>query len=309
MGKISRSTLVKNYHKIFDCIYDTPTVSIIDIAATTRLSRNTVSKYLRLMYETHVMIGPEIRMRSSEDYKEYVYLLKFHNPGEVFRRLKGFPHVVYHGLATGHWNIMVVTNRLLDFSKLVGFQSVVYQDVKYCSYTPKVDNISWHSSFEKMHEYVDAFRRRHEEKIRRFAPPLKWGHDEWALYQVFNRDMRKKVAPTLNKSKLRYEAYSRWFKDIETHCTIHTGFYPDKYATYLSHCFLIYTNFEESVKSLFSFLPTSSSIVEVGNCLLVFTNAFQSDITRSLFCTLYDMETKGILKKFYHAVALYHIRG
>ncbi|MBU7017675.1 MAG: hypothetical protein HXS44_09210 [Theionarchaea archaeon] len=108
---------------------------------------------------------------------------------------------------------------------------------------------------------------------------------------------------------MRYESYSPWFKDIENHCSIHTGFYPEGYIAYLSHCFLIYTDFEESVKLLFSFLPVTSSIVEVGNCLLVFTNAFQSDITRSLFCTLYDMKVKGILKKFYHAVALYHIRG
>jgi hypothetical protein len=121
--------------------------------------------------------------------------------------------------------------------------------------------------------------------------------------------MRKKVIPTLKKTKVRYEAYSPWFKDIENHCTIHTGFYPEGYIAYLSHCFLMYTDFEESVKLLFSFLPVSLSIVEVGNCLLVFTNAFQSNITRRLFCTLYDMKVKGILKNFYHAVILYHVRG
>ncbi len=41
--------------------------------------------------------GSEIRLRSSEDYKEYVYLLNFQDPGEVFRVLKGFPHVVCYG--------------------------------------------------------------------------------------------------------------------------------------------------------------------------------------------------------------------
>ena len=77
MGRITRNKLVKGYHKIFDCVYDTPTASIIDIAHMTKLSRNSVSKYLKVMYESHVMIGPEIRLRSSEDYKEYVYLLNF----------------------------------------------------------------------------------------------------------------------------------------------------------------------------------------------------------------------------------------
>ncbi|MBU7046654.1 MAG: winged helix-turn-helix domain-containing protein, partial [Theionarchaea archaeon] len=230
MGRITKNKLVKGYHKIFDCVYDTPTASIIDIAHMTKLSRNTVSKYLKLMYESHVMIGPEIRMRSSQDYKEYVYLLNFQDPGEVFRVLKGFPHVVYHGLTSGHWNTMVVTNRLLNFSKLVGFQSVVYQDVKYCSYTPKVDNISWKSSFEKIYDYLDSFRGRHEKKIRRFAPPLNWSDDEWTLYHAFKNGMRKKVIPTLKKIKVRYESYSPWFKDIENHCSIHTGFYPDGYT-------------------------------------------------------------------------------
>ncbi|MBU7048116.1 MAG: hypothetical protein HXS54_16905, partial [Theionarchaea archaeon] len=212
------------------------------------------------------------------------------------------------GLTSGHWNTMVITNRLLDFSKLVGFQSVVYQDVKYCSYTPKVDNILWESSFEKIYDYMDSFRGRHEKKIRGFAPPLNWSDDEWTLFHAFKNNIRKKVIPTLKKTKVRYDTYSPWFKDIETHCTIHTGFYPEGYTTYLSRCFLIYTDFEESLKLVFSFLPVSSSIVEAGNCLLVFTSIYSSDITRGLFCTLYDMKSKGIIKKFYHAVALYHNR-
>jgi hypothetical protein len=132
----------------------------------------------------------------------------------------------------------------------------------------------------------------------------KGGNDEWKLFHAFKNDMRKKVIPTLKKSKVRYDTYSPWFKDLKTHCIIHTGFYPEEYTTYLSHCFLIYTDYQESVNLLFSFLPTSSSILEVGNCLLVFTSPFSSNINRSLFCALYDMKSKDIIKKFYHAITL-----
>ncbi|MBU7029154.1 MAG: hypothetical protein HXS48_19620 [Theionarchaea archaeon] len=305
MGKISQKERMKNYYRIFEQIYGDPVMSLYDIAANTELSRNTVSKYLREMYAKSIIRGPSLRMKPTQTYREYVYLLNFSDPWKAFRGLKGFPHVVYHGLTCGDWNTMVITDRLLDLSKLVGSEAVIHQGVRYYSYTPKVGYTLWDESFANVYEQLDRFTPVETEYKDRRLTSLDWSEDEWKMFHAFNF-MRKKVTPVLQKIKVRYEAYIKWMKTLHNHCTLHTGFYPQGYKIYLDYCFLLFTDYEKSVKSLFSLFPTTPFIMEVDTQLLVFINVSSSDVQRKLFCLLYDMKRKQMIKRFRHAVALFN---
>jgi hypothetical protein len=95
-------------------------------------------------------------------------------------------------------------------------------------------------------------------------------------------------------------------KTLQDHCTIHTGFYPEGYHNYSSYCFLFHTDHIQSVKSLFSFLPTTPFIIELPHQLLILVNVISPDVIRNMFCTIYDMKTSHIIKKCNHAVTLYH---
>ncbi len=306
MGKITRKRKIENYFKVFKQIHENPLLSIYDISQNTGLSRNTVTKYLNEMYARGILRGPEIRMRPASNYKEYVSLLNFSDPQWCFRGLKRFPHVLYHALTFGDWNTMIVTDRPLDFSKLVGFQKMVYQGVRGLTYTPKVALTAWDESFKECHEQVAAFTPRGTEYKNRRLTSLSWGKDEWTLFHAFKFNMRQKVTPLLRKIKVRYEIYSAWMKTLEEYCTIHTAFYPQGYENYESHCFLFFTDYEESVKSLFSSFPVTTFLIEVGSHLLVFVNVTSSGISRDLFCTLYDMKVREMIKAFHHSSVLYH---
>ena len=85
MGKITKYERMVNYHKIYSCVYDFPTMSVYDIALHTGLSRNTVIRYLKEMYTNGMIRGPHIRMKPALNYTEYVYLLNFQDPYKVFR--------------------------------------------------------------------------------------------------------------------------------------------------------------------------------------------------------------------------------
>ena len=284
-------------------------MSIYDIAVHTELSRNTVSKYLKEMYENRIIIGPHLRMKSSPTYREYVYLMKFLDPHAAFKGLHTFPHVQYNALTFGDWNTLVITNRLLDFSKLVGFESMVYRGVKYCTYTPIIEYTTWNQSFERIHERLCRFAPWKSEITSRLqAPSLTWGEDEWRLYHAFKYDIRKKVTPTLRKIGVRYEIYNKWKETLQDYCTIHTGFYPEGYPTYMSHCFFIHTDHEQTVKSLFSLFPTTPVIMEVDSHLLVFVSVNTPDVNLNLLCTLYDMKSTKVIKKFSHAAVIYHFQ-
>lgn len=307
MGKISHDKRKENYFKIFEQIFEEPTMSIYDISQNSGLSRNTIAKYLNEMYERGVLVGPQMRMKPAPNYREYMYLMNFRNPFQVFEGLKQFPHVLYHVMTFGEWNVMVVTDRPLDFSKLVGFESMVKQGIRGRSYTPQVECRSWNEGFKKSYEQVTQFMpARAEAKERTAAPFLDWEEDEWMLFHTFKYNMRKKVTPTLRRIKVRYEVYGKWIEDLPDHATIHVGFYPEGYENYITYCFLISSDHEDAVRQLFSSFPTTPFVVEVGDHLMVFINMVSSRMTRWLFCTIYDMKRKEMIKGFNQAVAVFH---
>lgn len=296
---------MKNYYRVFSQIDETPTISVHDIASNTGIARNTVSKYLKEMYARCIMKGPHLRINPASNYKEYVYLMNFLNPYKVFRGLRKFPHVIYHGMSFGDWNTIVVTNRLLDFSHLVGFQNIVHQGMRGYSYTPRVGYTTWDEAFERVGEQVKQFAPLPELPSQQLIQ-LPWQKDQWRLFHMFKYNMRQAVTPVLKGSGVRYETYSQWMATLDNYCTIHTGFYPEGHRTYLHYCFLFSTDCKRSIMSLFSLFPTTSFFMEVGNQLLVFTST-ASNINK-FFCFIYSIKNKGIIKGFSQSVALFYKR-
>jgi len=191
-----------------------------------------------------------------------------------------------------------------DFSKLTGFSKVIKNSVRYYSYTPKPEYTNWNKSFKNGYERIDQFTPQTEYRNRPVTA-LNWGEDQWKLFCTFTF-MRKKIKPLLQKIDVRYESYATWMKTLEDHCTVHTGIYPDGYQNYACYCFLVDTDYEESVKALFSLFPTTSFITELEKQLLCFAYVTSSDVKRKLICLLYDMETKNIMNRFNQAVVLFH---
>ncbi|MGC1120420.1 MAG: winged helix-turn-helix domain-containing protein [Candidatus Methanofastidiosia archaeon] len=299
----------KNFHRIYEQITLSPGIPIYEIAEKTGLSRNTVSKYLGEMYEDMVLIGPQIRVLPAPNYKEYAYFLNFKNPYYVFQNLHGFPHILWYAVTYGDWNLMVITDGLVDFSQLTGYEKTVYQGIRYHSATPKTDYVLWGNSFEKAFHEIETFKPYRENKDRELAPVLDWGEDEWKMYHAFRSNTRKTATTTLKQIRVRYESYVKWSKDLDTHCSVHTGFYPEGYPTYLTYCFLFSTYYEQTVKRIFSHLPTTPFFMEVGDQFMVFTSMALSGIVRKLFCSIFDMKTQGIIKDFDHVTLLFQAKG
>ena len=304
MGSKSQAQKRKEYYKIYQQIYKDPFMLIYEIAQNTRLSRNTVTKYIQEMYAQGVLRGPYIKMNPALNYREYMYLLNFSDPFKVYRGLKGFPHVLQVSITSGNWNTVVTTDRHINFSKLKGFQSVVYWGVKGLTCTPKVEYTGWDETFKIMYKQIKEFTPLQKEDKKQKFHPLNWKNKEWKLYHAFKSNLRQKVTPTLRKIKVQYDIYTKWMQTLKDHCTIHTEFYPEELKTYMGYCFLFSSDYKSAVQSLFSFLPTSSVITDIGNQVLVFTQLPFPDMTRRLICTIYDMQAVEMIRKFSQAIIL-----
>ena len=296
----------KKFHEIYKEITLSPGIPLYEIAEKTGLSRNTVSKYVGEMYQNMILRGPQIRLKPAPDYREYVYLMNFKNPFHFYQNVRGFPHVIYHAMTFGDWNTMVMTDGQVDFSQLTGYERTVFQGVRYRSVTPLTKRLSWEKCFEKVSREIATFEMKRERKDRQLAPVLGWGEDQWKMYYAFKDNTRKTATTTLKQVHVRYETYVTWMKDLDTHCSYHTGFYPEGYPAYLTYCFLFSTEYEETVRRVFSRVPATPFIMEVGDQLLVLASVVLSGAGRKLFCSICDMKTRGIIKDVRHATFLFH---
>lgn len=198
-------------------------------------------------------------MKSTSDYKEYVYVMNFSDPFFTFKGLKGFPHVVYHAVTSGNWNTLVITDRHLDFSKLVGFQSLLYQGVKVRTSTPKVECNPWDESIERISQVqCTPVQTDYKDKL----PSLpEWGKKEWKLFHAFKDNLRQKRTPTLRKIKVPFKVHTEWMETLKDYCTIHTEFYPQGREKSMIFSFLISS--ENAIESCFSEFPIMCPIKKV----------------------------------------------
>ena len=308
-GKISQKRVIQEYNRIVHQLCENPFIPQWSMAQNLSMSRNTVSKYLREMYTQNVMVGPWMSVNPHKDYKEYVYLMKFTDPSLAYDGLKEFPHVLYNSLTFGDWNTTVITDRHLDFSRLKGFESMVYWGVKGVMYTPEVVNLTWDESLKKIYLYIDRFNPvNREPKNLKSDTSLNWGEKEWKLYNAFKYNVRRSVTPLLRRINVRYETYSAWIQTVNNHCTFHTEFYPKGYNTYVSLCLLLDSDYNQSVKSIFSLFPTTPIIMEVNDHLLIFLKVSTSDYPRDTICTMYDMKAVDMIKELKKAQTVFEHR-
>jgi hypothetical protein len=147
---------------------------------------------------------------------------------------------------------------------------LILVEQKYSTITAKTEFTTWDAAFSKAYEVMNA--RSPGNLKREVAPALDWGEDQWKMYDEFSPNLRKIATPALKKSGIRYESYQAWKEELETHCTVHTEFYPESYDQYIHHCFLVENSYECQVRDVVSCLPATCRVVEIENHLLIFVN-------------------------------------
>lgn len=294
---------VSHYFKIYEQIYENPYITICKIRDNVPVVRNTVSDYVTYMYQYEILRGPYLFIAPAQDYTEYVYLLNFENPHKIAKGLKELSPVVSTGVTFGTWNTLVIANTLLNFRTIAGFKNVYFSGEKGIVTTPKVVHRTWRNSFEAIDEKMNQSKETFSKEIQ--VHPLPWGPDEWNLFHAFKDNIRKKTTLTLKEIGVRYKIFMTWRKSLENHCTIHTEFYPEGYNRYMHYLFLFSTDYKAFVTSLFSLFPTTSTIMPVGDHLLVKVNIYAVDMVYRLFETIQELENKRIIKEYSCAFLLF----
>ena len=288
---------VSHYFEIYEQIYGDPCIPICKIRDNVPVVRNTVSDYLSYMYQYKILRGPYLFMAPAQDYTEYVYLLNFENPHKVAKGLKELSPGMSTGVTFGIWNTLVISNILLNFQTIDGFKNIYFSGEKGIVTTPKVVHRQWENSFKDIDERMDQFTEETFSKENQ-VHPLPWGPDEWNLFYAFKDNVRKKKTVTLKEIGVRYDVFMPWRKTLEQYCSVHTEFYPEGYNRYMHYLFLFSTEYKEFITLLFSLFPTTSTIMPVGDRLLVKVNIHAIDMEYRLFETIQELERRRIIEGY-----------
>jgi len=113
-----------------------------------------------------------------------------------------------------------------------------------------------------------------------------WDEEEWRLYYTFRKNARCNIAAKLKECSVSQSKYRNWISRLDQFALMQPAFYLGGLKQY---CIV-------------------DMDMEVNNHLLVFVSANTPDVNLSLLCTLYDMKSTKVIKKFSHAGVIYHFQ-
>jgi hypothetical protein len=290
------------YYTIYQQVYENPGIPQYEIAQNTKIPRSTVSRYLEEMYASSVLKGPMICVKPAHNYLNYAHFLTFEHPFTVYKRIKGFPYIISRNLASGTWNLLLVCERMVNFSQFKGFISSLFRSVKGVTHIPKVKFLDWDQSMKHMHRLLSCPKVK--STLYREGPAICWNKREWTLYQNLRRNTRVHTIPVLKECNIRYKHYKTWITQLPCYASITTAFYPHGFKQYFTVDFLFKTHYHTQVADILGLLPATSIFFSVGDYLFARVSYLSKNQEQDLFTFIYQMGEKRFYTTFHSAAVL-----
>lgn len=301
----------RQYRAIYEAIFETPRISVTDIASLLRVTRNTASNRLNEAFSLGYLSKSQIRKRSYANMKECVYFLTCRNPAEVFPKLLQNKDIVYHAVMSGFATLWVVAKKECDFDC-----DVLVQGLRSDYHIPCAPDHSWDKAFEIMQKKVEDFNPQNYEPkgfIRtHWDNPVEWDLGDETLFKEFNYDLTKPITPIIKKYHISWRKVEEWLKNLPDYCTVFTCFYPKTISAYDPYLYIFETDYEDFLIGLFSELPTTSWFFKVSHRLFLYAHVkreylravdSQTDIRELHFPFLVaELLRKGVIRSEAHAV-------
>ncbi len=293
---------VPRYYKIYEQIYENPTISLLKITENTRISRSTVSRYLIEMRNLSIIQVPSIFLKPAQNYHEYACFLRFENPLSTYSHFRGFPNVISRWLCSGKWNLLLICDKLMNLSVLKGFKESVFQSVKGVTHLSKVVHIDWDTAVQNMYRSISPPTEK--TTLYKEVPSIPWNEEGWTLYKKFRHDIRLGKRAILDESRIQRRQYLKWFSGLPQFTSMTPAFYPHGLDQYLMVDFLFKSEYQKQLTDILGMLPSTSTFFSAGEYLLArlcFLNKKEKD---DLFSLIFTLEERGFFTNFYQAMVI-----
>ena len=294
----------KQYRIIYELLFKDPRIHKNALSSALGGGR-TPGLRLKEAHDFQYIVGPEIRRRSFENLKEYMYFVKCNHPEIPYLTYREDMNVVYHAKTRGFCDLWIISKKKLDIEGTIIHEG--YRSDYYVSYAP---DRTWDTSREITRKMIDVFNPKNYEPDflvkERFGETVDWTEEDELLYQYFKYNLRKPFTPVIRDLKISRDELNNFFEKLPECCTIFTDYFPDGLPSYDPYLFMVETDYEDFVIDLFSQFPTSASFFKVSDKLFVYVNIpkevirgtdLQVNLNKLYIPLLFiDMLEKGIIR-------------
>lgn len=255
----------REYRIIYELLEDQPRINIKTIASILDSDRHSASNRLKEIFSYGYALKPQIRKRSYQNMKEYMYFLQHQNPQDAFEKYSNREEVVYLAVLGGSPNFWMITRKPLDV------RASVVEGPRSDYVVPTAPEATWDDAFRRIHTKIEEFDpvsyQPHNMIQNHWDECIEWNDEDEKLYNAFQYDLRKKLSPVMKENLISGEKIYKWFDRLEETCTVFTHFFPDGIDAYDPYLLTVDTDYEDFILDLFSQFPTTCTFFKIGERL------------------------------------------
>lgn len=294
------------HHCIYEQVLQDERISLTSMAKNLGLTRNTVTSHYNYMIENEILQLPTMRLKMFDDLREYMYYLNFEKPLRVYQELEHHPHVIYHCLTSGAFDMVVLTDSPIDFESHPSFKGCVLQGPRGDYYVPHVSRDTYEEAFQKIEKKVK------EDQIERSLISMKfplreivWTDIEWELFYDLKYNMRRTFTEIVKKHGISKWLFYKSYDRIKKNCIKIVSFFPEKNLNYSDFFFILKTDYEESLIDLLMQLPCASMFSKVDNHVVAWINIIRTFSFKRFFGLLNWMDDHGTIEDMMYALPIH----
>jgi hypothetical protein len=249
--KISFEEQKRQYRGIYEALWTKPRIYLESLGLMISIEWRTARKRLKKAHEQQIIIGPEIRKRSYNNLREYMYFITSKDPESEYLQYRKDPRVSYHALMIGFCDLWLISKEKIEIEGNVILEG--YRSDYYMSYA---HDHPWEKALEIMKRKIDAFNpESYQRKIyiqTHLDELIEWDEIDETLYRYFKHDLRKPVTMIMRKYNIFGKRLYQFLENLPETCTIATSYYPATLRAYDPYLFMFETDYEDFIVELFA---------------------------------------------------------
>ena len=306
MSRLTEEQKREIHYSIYDEVFQDERISLTSIARNLGLARNTVTSHFTYMIENEILRLPTMRLKMFRDLREYMYYLNFEKPLRVYHELASDSRVVYHCLASGAFDMVVLTNTPVDFENHPSFKNCILSGPRSNYSIPHIARVSYEEAFQRIKKAVEDDQITPSKISMEFPPQkIEWTELEWMLFYDLKYNMRRTFTEIVKKHGISKWLFYRSYERIKENIIKLVAFYPCKQMNYSDFFFVFKTDYEESLTELFMQLPCISMITKVDDYVAAWLNIIQTLPLKDFFGFLHWMSDHGYVENMMYALPVY----
>jgi len=137
-------------------------------------------------------------------------------------------------------------------------------------------------------------------------PSLEGSQYGWEIFLYVKYNLRTNYTFIVKKLGISFGSFYKGFDYLLKICTVLLPYYPVGFPKYTQYFFVIRSEYEFLVKDFFGLLPCHTSIIKIGDDLLIYTSVEKgAGLKERFFDLIHRMFELGYIDRFWESNPVY----